>query len=128
MILISSIWKDKTTFKMIPASLDCPYNEVIFDPEEKILAIVSKEKKDSYHMLPKLNEFGDPVEAKSGKRPQGRLPYAEQRVALETYYEYFIRNKKDITDFIEMFSSNHGTFDYTTIINDAFNQTEEVVN
>mgnify|MGYP000383138884 CR=1 FL=1 len=39
MLMFSSIWKtelgDKPTFKMMPSSVDCPYNEVIYDPENK---------------------------------------------------------------------------------------------
>lgn len=111
MLLISSLWKDKATFKMIPTSLDCPYNECIYDPEEKILAIVSKQKKEAFHMLPKLTDTGDVVLVKNGKRIDGK-PYAEQRVMMDTYYEYFIREQNEIEDFVTSFASNTASFDF----------------
>ena len=32
MLLITSYWGDKDTFKMIPLTEDCPYSEVIYVP------------------------------------------------------------------------------------------------
>lgn len=110
MLLITSSWGQQKTFKMIPVLADCPYNEAIYDPENQVLAIVSKEKKETFHMMPKLNEFGDPQTMKIGKRENGKN-FAEQRVSLDTFYEYFIEEVTEINAFIDRFAINADTFD-----------------
>lgn len=112
MILVSSLWREIPTFKMIPTSKDCPYNECIYDPQEGILAIVSKEKKETYHLLPKLTETGDILMVKNNHKRADGKPYAEQRVLMDTYYEYFIRNRSEIEDIIRLFAANADVFDY----------------
>ena len=110
MLLITSSWGPAKTFKMIPVTKDCPYNECIFDVNTKVLAINSKESKESFHMLPKLNEMGDVARLKIGKKENGK-DYAEERKALVTFYEYYIEDKQEIENFISMFAVNTG-FDY----------------
>ena len=45
MMLITSSWGAKKTFKMIPVEKDCPYNECIYDLDSKVLAVIGKESK-----------------------------------------------------------------------------------
>jgi len=111
MMLITSAWGAKKTFKLIPITPDCPYNEAIFDFDNKVLAVVSREKKDSLHMLAKLNEFGDPQTMKIGKRSNGK-DYAEERKTLETYYEYYVEKADEVENLINMFAINADSFDY----------------
>jgi len=120
MLLITSSWGVRKTFKMIPVTNDAPYNEVIFDPEDKVLAVIGKEKKETFHMMAKLNEWGDPTVMKIGKRANGK-DYAEERKALETFYEYFIGDQDEIKAFINMFAVNADTFSNLTILDEAFN-------
>lgn len=110
-MLITSTWNNKTTFKLIPVSPESPYNEVMYDTEAKILAIVGKEKKESFHMLPKLNEFGDLQTMKIGKRSNGK-DYAEERKALDTFYEYYVETRAEIEALIELLAVNADTYDY----------------
>ena len=112
MMLITSSWGSSKTFKMIPASVDCPYNEAIFDIDSKVLAVISKEKKDSMHMIAKLNEWGDPVTMKIGKRSNGK-DYAEERKTLEAFYEYYIEELDEIIKFINSVAINAADFNYT---------------
>lgn len=111
MMLVTSTWGSKKTFKLIPALSDCPYNEAIFDADNKVLAVISKEKKESLHMLAKLNEFGDPQTMKIGRRANGK-DYAEERKTLETFYEYYVENVSEVENFIKMFAINADSFDY----------------
>lgn len=115
MLLITSSWGAAKTFKMIPVNLDCPYNECIFDVQTKVLAIVSKESKESLHMLPKLNDQGDVQRLKIGKKDNGK-DYAEERKLLETFYEYYIEDKAEIVDFINMFGVNASSFNFQQYI------------
>lgn len=118
MLLVTSRWGDAQTFKMIPAAAEAPFNEVIFDPEGKVLAIVGKEKKQTFHMLPKLDDTGRLIPLKA-KRVDGK-DYAEERRMVETYYEYFIEDKQEITDFVKHFALNAGSFDFSSYIETAF--------
>lgn len=111
MLLVTSTWGSKKTFRLIPASLEAPYNEAIYDPEVKVLALIGKDKKDSFQMMPKLNELGDPQVLKIGKRPNGK-DYAESRQVLETYYEYYVENQAEITDLVNRLALNADTYDF----------------
>ena len=118
MMLVTSAWDNKKTFRLIPASVTAPYNEAIYDPEVKVLAIIGKEKKDNFQMMPKLNEFGDPQILKIGKRSNGK-DYAESRLAIETYYEYYVENPEEIRNIIMMLAINADSFDFESYMKAA---------
>lgn len=112
MMLITGSWGQKKTFKLIPVTPDSPYNEAIYDPDSKVLALIGKEKKQSMHMVAKLNEYGDITPMKVGKRTNGK-DYAEERKVLETYYEYYIDTPEEIKAVIDLLAVNADTFDYS---------------
>lgn len=119
MTLISSELNGNPTFRMIPLDLSCPFNEAVFEPVTKVLAIISKEKKNTLKMAAKMNEFGDPEPVKrASDRPLNKPPYKEQRLIIETFYEYHLTNKDDVSNFIKMFAVNADTFDLTTFWTD----------
>lgn len=118
MMLITGSWRDGKTFKLIPTTPDSPYNEGIFDPEAKVLALIGKEKKQSLHMLAKLNEFGDPQTLRVGKRANGK-DYSEERKTIETYYEYYVESPEEIKDIINLLALNADTFDFSKYIDAA---------
>lgn len=123
MMLITSTWKDGKTFKMIPTSAECPFVECIFDPQIKVLAAISKNKKDQFHMITKLDANGDPERRKSPGRNGN--PNKEERRTLETYQEYYIEEKSEIESFIKHFASNADTYDYATYLNQVVVETSE---
>lgn len=103
MMIYAAKWNDVDTFRMLPVTNDCAFNEAIYDPTEKVLAIISKDAKEKPMMMPKLSDKGLPIQV---KRPDGSLGLQEQRVVLEAYYEYYISEKDDIKSFVENFSIN----------------------
>lgn len=111
MLLVTSTWGNRKTFRLIPAALDAPYNEGIYDPEVKVLALIGKDKKDSFQMMPKLNELGDPQVLKIGKRPNGK-DFAESRQVVETYYEYYVETQAEIIDLVNRLALNADTYDF----------------
>ena len=98
-MLIQSAFKNVKSFSLISVSKDCPYIEALYDPTSSVLAVITKEKKNTFHMVPKLKEDGNP---NGNKR---------QRVQIQTYGEYYITDKSDIIDFVSIFSINVD-FDY----------------
>tara|TARA_Y100001937_G_scaffold106911_1_gene149087 strand:+ start:731 stop:1183 length:453 start_codon:yes stop_codon:yes gene_type:complete len=121
MLLTTSNWGPYKTFKLTPVTEDCPYVEVIFDPSSKILAVISKINKSSYHFVPKIDDNGDEVKLKVGKRPNGK-DIKEQRVMMQTHAEYYIVEENEIIDFIERFAINADSYDYSTIIKNDVEQ------
>lgn len=110
MMLITGTWGNKKTFKMIPVSLNSPYNEAIFDADNKVLAIIGKDKKQSLHMVPKLDDLGDVKQMKVGRRINGK-EYQEERKTLETYYEYYLESPEDIKELVSLLAVNADSFD-----------------
>ena len=113
-MLVTSTWGTMKTFKMIPINNDCPFAECIFDVQSKILAVIGKDKKESMHMVPKLNDSGDVQYLKIGKRNNGK-DYSEERKLITTFYEYYIEQTEEITYFINKFACN-SEFDFAKFI------------
>ena len=63
-------------------------------------------------MIPRLNEEGQPQRLKFPNKETGKT-FKEQRVDMETFSEFYITDKKEIKDFINIFAINADTFDYT---------------
>jgi hypothetical protein len=118
MMLVTGSWGNNKTFKMIPVTPECPFNEAIFDRDSKVLALIGKEKKQSMHMVAKLDDNGDVKTLKLGRRAGGK-EYAEERKTLETYYEYYVENPEEIISLIDMFAINADKFDFTQYMESA---------
>lgn len=125
MILVTTSWKGNKSFKMIPTTLDCPYNEVIFDGKSRVLAIVSKEHKNNFHMMPVLDGYGVvKTDVPRNLQAQGKI-HREERIVLDTYYEYFIEDKDEMINFIDSMADNSETYDYKSLVEESFTIKEE---
>lgn len=109
MLLVESSWGPMQTFKLLPISLDCPYIECMYNPDGKVLAIIGKSMKQSYHFVEKVDDNGKPVVKKAGYTKEE--PHKMQRVLMDTFSEYYIFDK-DIITFLEIFAVNFKSFDY----------------
>jgi len=115
-MLIKSEWEGNETFRLIPTDTLCPYVEGIFDPSTKVLVLFSKLLKDGFHMLPKLDDNGDPVMLKSGRPRFNGKPYREERRTLQTFHEYYLTDSEDIKSFVNKFCENTSSFDYLSYL------------
>lgn len=111
MLLVDSYMGPYKTFVLVPISDDCPYVECIYEPTGMTMFLLSKNKKQSYKMLPKLNDNGDPERLKMQVRDDGK-DYKEERRLLETFHEIIISGKDSVEAFVEAMASNSATFDY----------------
>lgn len=118
MMLVNSAFRNSKSFTMIPVSNDSPYVEAMFDPSSSILAVISKVMKQSYHMLPKLDDSGQPVRLKT-PNPQTGKTHKEERRLVDTFSEFYLSDKKDIETFIHMFAVNADAFDYNQFFVDV---------
>jgi hypothetical protein len=110
MMIVQATWNETQTFRLIPILEECPYVECIFDPATKVFVIISKIRKQSLHMLPKMDENGDPVPCKS-VRPNGRN-FKEERNKIEVFQEFYIEDKVAIEDLLHILATNAKTFNY----------------
>lgn len=78
-------------------------------------------------MIPKLTDLGDVQKLKVGKRENGK-DFAEERKAVETYYEYYIEEPSEVRLFIERFASNYKDFDYESHLNKKPSEIKQVQN
>ena len=111
MMLVSSSFRNAKSFTMIPVSNDSPYTEAMFDPTSGILAVISKVMKQSYHMVPKLDDDGQPMRLKTPNKKTGKT-HKEERRLVDTFSEFYLSDKKDIEDFINIFAINASSYDY----------------
>lgn len=111
LMLVNSVFRNVKSFSLIPVTEDAPYVEAMFDPSSSILAVISKQTKESFHMMPRLDENGEPQRLKVPNSTTGKT-VKEQRVSINTFQEYYLSNKLDIETFIQLFAINASSFDY----------------
>tara|TARA_R110001592_G_scaffold45643_3_gene145855 strand:- start:14593 stop:15012 length:420 start_codon:yes stop_codon:yes gene_type:complete len=105
MMLVNSTFRNAKSFTLIPVSLDSPYTEAMFDPTSGILAVISKVMKQSYHMVPKLDDDGQPQRLKQPNAQTGKT-HKEERRLVDTFSEFYLTDRADIETFIHMFAIN----------------------
>ena len=109
MMLVNSAFRNVKSFTLIPVSLDSPYTEAMFDPASGILAVISKVMKQSYHMVPKLDDDGQPMRLKTPNQQTGKT-HKEERRLVDTFSEFYLSDRADIETFIHMFAINADNF------------------
>ena len=111
MMLVQSTWNDKQTFRMIPITESCPYVECIMDPDTKVFVVISKIRKTSLHMLPKLDEYGQAVTGTKGMK--------QERHKIEVFQEFYVEDTSAIEEVIKQFAVNAKKFDYKKFMKPA---------
>lgn len=110
MMLYTTATNGVKTFGMIPLSTDCPFNEAIYMPTLEALAVLGKSTRDTFSMLERLDENGNPT-PQAGKGADPSKPKM-QRVQLSTPWEYFIHEADEIKDFVRKNAVNADSFNY----------------
>ena len=110
MMLYTTATNGKKTFGLIPLTSECPFNEVIYMPTLEALAVLSKNTRDTFSMLERLDENGNPIgqSGKGGDASKAKM----QRTQLKTSWEYFIHEKNEILDFINLNAINANTYPF----------------
>lgn len=83
MLIYSAEWNGQPSFRLIPIMDNCQFMEVMYNPEDCILAVLSKTKTNIPSVKTKEGEDG------------------------EVFYEYYIESKQDILDFIKTVAVNY---------------------
>ena len=116
MMLVTSSFRNVKSFNLIPLTQDCPYTEAMYDPASGILACITKVRKQSFHMVPRLDDNGQPQRLKAPNKETGKV-HKEQRVTVDTFSEFYITEKSEIENFMALFAVNFTEFDYKQYLN-----------
>jgi hypothetical protein len=116
MLLVTAPWSpEANTFRMIPASQDCPYLDVVYNRDKKALEITSTFKRNEYAMFAKVNENGDPEMRKSPKVDEEtgqQIIVKQERRMTELLQKYFILDQVEIIAFVQAFGINADKVDF----------------
>tara|TARA_B100001287_G_C22398564_1_gene396746 strand:+ start:137 stop:550 length:414 start_codon:yes stop_codon:yes gene_type:complete len=123
MMLVTSSFRGAKSFNLMPVSNDSPYVEAMFDPSSGILAVIGKTSKQSFHMVPRLDDNGQPQRLKVPNKTTGKT-VKEQRISQETFSEFYITEKEEIENFINIFAINAESFDYGQFMNVDVKETQ----
>lgn len=110
MMLYTTATNGVKTFGMMPLTADCPFNEAIYMPTLEALAVLGKSTRDTFSMLERLDENGNPS-GQSGKGADASKPKM-QRVQISTPWEYFIHERDEIRNFVKVNAINSDAFNY----------------
>jgi hypothetical protein len=124
MMLISSVFRNVKSFSLMPVNEDCPYVEAMFDPSSGIIAVITKIRKQSFHMMPRLADDGEPQRLKAPNKETGKV-HKEQRMSIETFSEFYIIDKEEIKNFISLFAINAASFDYDQFLDIDIKETKK---
>lgn len=116
MMLFTSFWDQHETFRLLPLTEDCPFTEVIYNRSVSILVVISKNKKNNFQYVAKLDPNGEPI--RTTKPKANGKAYQEQRVLVELLQEYYITEKAEQIEFIKSFAVNATTFDFEKFLRD----------
>jgi hypothetical protein len=105
MMVYVALFEGYPTFKMLPLTSECPFNEIMFDPRTGTLAIVSKDQKARNMMVERIGKDGNPIPIK-GKMRDGEQATELERRTMAQYYEYYVQNKEDQKAIVEHFAIN----------------------
>jgi len=110
LLVSASLKNDVPTFSGIPVTSECPFLEILFNPEQKALAIISKHKNETFQFVPRLDDAGN-VQMNTNRKTADALPIKQERKLVSMYHEYYITDKKEIESFLKTFVVNED-FDY----------------
>jgi hypothetical protein len=123
MLLVTAPWTEsERTFRMIPASNDCPYIDVVFNKDRKALEITSNFRRMEFGLLPKLDDNGDIEKRKTPKNDPDTgqaMLYKQERKSTEVLQKYFILDQVEIISFVQAFAINADKVDYMQHFQDA---------
>ena len=109
------------SFRMIPLTLDCPYIDVVYWKDKKVLEINTSFKKNEYAMYPKLDANGDVEPRKVPKVNEEtgeKITYKQEKRITEVLQKYYIIEQVEIIAFVELMAVNAKTIDYMRILTD----------
>ena len=116
MLLITAPWSpEANTFRMIPATPECPYLDVVYNRDKKALEITSTFKRNEYAMFAKVDDNGDVEKRKTAKMDEESgqaITHKQERRMAEILQKQFILEQAEIIAFVQSFAVNADRVDY----------------
>lgn len=112
MRLVTTFWGNDRTFKLMPVTNDCPYMEVIYDPNTDMLVVISKTMKENLQMIPRLDDDGNQITVRKPKA-NGK-PWKEKQIVMKVPQEFYLIERDEQISFIKDFAENANEYDYNS--------------
>lgn len=110
MKLVTTFWGNDMTFKLMPVTSDCPYMEVIYDPNTDMLVVITKTMKENLQLVPKLDDDGNQI--RCAKQKQNGKPWKEKHIQMTVPQEFYLIEREDQIELIKEFAVNADTYDF----------------
>ena len=109
MYLVSFKIGETKTFKLIPFSNESKFVECVYDPTDKVLHVASNDKYKTFNVIPVLNDKGERIRVGYRENEKGEKVdvYKQERVEVETFYEFNIIEPSEILDFVKAITHNY---------------------
>jgi hypothetical protein len=89
MMVYASAFAGAPTFRLLPLTEACPFNEAVYDPEKRVLALILKDQKEMVQ--------GSDLPSLLGHEPPA---------VLNEYYEHYLEEAADIRKFLSEIAVN----------------------
>lgn len=121
MLLVRSAWDNRPSFRLIPLVNECPYVDILFDPTQGTLALVSIHSHQKTKTAPRLDANGDVMVPHKMRKsePKTGIGYSEERLVLTLFHEYYLTDLDDIAAVVEALAVNSADFDFAELITQA---------
>lgn len=106
MYLISTKIGEHQTLAAIPLTKECPYLELIINPESKSLHVVHPSIKTEYRQFVKFNEAGEPL-PNNNPKTRSLVPFKYEHRNVDVYYEYNLQKPEEIKSFLQLHVTNY---------------------
>ncbi len=119
LMIYSSKYNDKPTFRFIPVDVECPFTQAVYDSTNHILIVIGKDIIKKPQMIPKLDNNGEmktytiPATNDDGSpmlddrnRPLKEVKNSLERYFVEGFAEHYIEENVDIVEFINRYAVN----------------------
>jgi hypothetical protein len=112
MLIVNAVYQNQKTFALMPTSNDCPFLEMIYDPGNNVMQVISKHTHEVFMLVDKLDSLGKQMTTtvRDGKH-RIEQPVKERRIVNENYH-YTIYTQEEIEHIVDTHAINAATSDY----------------
>lgn len=106
-----SVLKGMPGYCLLPLNKDAVYVDGFYYPNECFFVLLSRELKEKFQIVPKIDEYGQTVIGnRKSNGSMGRMVEKVERVKLESNYEHYLYDEGDITWFARTYIENSDEF------------------
>lgn len=114
--------REMESYSLLPLTENTPYIDGMFYPDQCILLLLTKSTRETFQMVPKLDQFGNPefvkVATAGNKHPE--IKDRMERTRLEIPHQHMMSDMRDIIWFAAEYVANAD--DFSAFVNESFDK------